>query len=151
MGDVIGLNPLYNSYVAKAQSGSSNWMITSNKIYTYWTGNTNIVFNYPMYFTGYKYLCFDVEVTEGRTGNYNVSTVGLRKASNGWASDYLGCTNRAVNLTLYTNQTNYAGSSPWYTLTRQIVKVPVSDLTEAYNLALHCCDCAVNIYSIWLE
>ena len=150
-GDVVGLSPMHNFYQEKHQSGFNSWIVSSSKIYVPYSANANLVFGSPMVFTGYKYLCFDVEVPSGANGNYNISTIGLRKASNGWQTSEFGCVNHGANLTMYGNQTNYDGTSPWYTLTRQIIKISVADLTDAYVLAMHNCDCEVNIYSIWLE
>lgn len=148
-GDVVGLNPLLTPIIQK-QTQTSSWTVSTDKIYIPYTANANIVFAYPLNMTGCKYLCFEADAS-GKNGNYNVSTVGLRKWSAGLPKDYYGCTNVGVNLTAYSNQTNYAGTSPWYNLSRQVVRVPVETLTEPYMLCMHCCDCGVNIYSIWLE
>lgn len=149
-GDVVGLNPLYSVTHAKNQL-SSSWIASSSKIYINQTGNANFTLVYPMILDNFNYICFEADAS-GKNGNYNYSTVGVRKLSSGLPSDYYGsCNYAAKNLTMFSNQTNYDGTSPWYNLTRQVIKVPVSAVIEPCMVSMSCCDCAVNIYSIWLE
>lgn len=147
-GDVVGLNPLFTLISKNSQVDS--WQVTSDKIYIPYTANANITLGYPMYVNNFSYLCFDAEAT-GKNGSYNYSNVGLRKVSNGFPTDYYASINMGVSLTNYNSQTNYSKTSPWYNLSRQIVKVPVNTISEPCMVSLCCCDCGVNIYSIWLE
>ncbi len=153
-GDVVGLNPVYDFYGTNIDSNTtSKWTVTTEKISIPWTNNSNITFGTPMFFDGYKYLCFDCEITENEEYTFTTCTVGLRKASSGWPTVYTDATEafRRAYLANFNTHTNYDGSTPWYELTRQTVKVPVDDITEACVLTLHACNCPVNIYGIWLE
>lgn len=148
--DIVGLNPLYSFYTRLSEDGTY-WTVDDEKIHTVWSGNNHLIFGTPMIFTGYKFLCFDMEV-DG-SGTYCTSSVGLRKAVSGNNDDYRAnpCDYRLARCTDYVTQSNYDGTSPWDKLTRQVVKVPVDDIEEVCVIALHCCHCTINIYGIWLE
>jgi hypothetical protein len=147
--DIVGLNPVYSFYTRMSEDGTY-WTVDDEKIYVPLSGNNNLIFGTPIFFTGYKFLCFDMEVTGN--GAYCTSEVGLRKAVHSNPSDYFNpCTYRFVHCTSYESQSNYDGTFPWNNLTRQVVKVPVDDIEDACVICMHCCHCNVNIYGIWLE
>lgn len=156
-GGLVGLRPdqSENKYQAQ-QSYNDRFIINDTMIYKNQTaGNATLILGSLIDFSKYNYLCVDAEVISGINGSYNTSNIGIRYASGGQhtSSDaYYNQTNKGIQFTLYTSRKNYTNTEPWYNLTRGIIKMPLTDLTENEGwISMHACDCIPRIYGIWLE
>ena len=154
-----GFNQKYvnNSKIKQAYNSvaTTNWTVTGflkDYFYTSNPGNAVLLFTEP--FSKNQYSKVYVEAyASGKNGLYNTSSIGLRKYSlvDSTLSNQEPFTKR-VFFTYYNNETNYTGTSPWYTMERTVVEIDTSDFPEEFfNIAFHACDCPVRVYNLWLE
>lgn len=147
-GDVVGLWPGFKHY----STGGSGWGYSDTYISSSRPNNGIFVLGGYFLKSNYTKICIDVEITEGTNGNYNISGLYLQYCKNGFPSGSYMFGNRLIKLTDYNSRTNYDGSSPWYTLQRQICEASLENITdEPFYLGFYKCDCSPKIYSIWLE
>ena len=93
---------------------------------------------------GYKYLCVDAKVSNGTQGRWNVSTFGVMKSLD---STQGGCPSTDA----YYRFTDSYISEPYnYSFERQVVKIDIEKYDDI-TLFAHCCDCQLDIYSIFLS
>ena len=155
-GGVIGLADYYSHWIYLNQPGENDaqWSVSTNQIFaqyiTFWSC---FMITTPIFKNGYTKLCFDCEVPDGIAAPYNVVEVGLRYVKNGDFSTADNRLNVVKSLTLYTNQSNYTGTSPWQTMPRTIVEVPLDNVPEdePFWIGATKCDATCKIYRIWLE
>ena len=106
--------------------------------------NSNQMWYIPVLIStkGYKYLCVDAEVPNGKNGKWNVSTFGAIKKLNG-----AYCPDMFVS---YRFTDSYIDEPYNYKFSRQIVKIDVSDYDDIC-IGAHNCECLLKIYSIFLS
>lgn len=155
-GDIVGLNgdvfnidrnicDIYQFVLTKTQS-SKSMSLSDTRLTINNYGNQVWYIPMKIYTKGYKYLCVEAEVVNGATGGYNTSMFGVLKSFSNPA--YLRPDSPSVDSKscryLFTNNTSQ------YNFARQIVKINIEKL-DYINITAHCCDCQLNIYSIFLS
>ena len=113
--------------------------------------NSTIRFKIPIDKNVYSKVKIEVAVTSGASGNYNTSSIGLvtTSASDNSNPSYNG---PAIYFINYGDQTNYTGTTPWYTMPRTIITLDASTFSQQYyHIKLHKCDDTPYIYNLWLE
>ena len=151
-GDIVGLNGdafhidrnlfnIYQCFFTKTQNTQKNMSFSDTSLITYDNGNQVWYIPIKIRTKGYKYLCVDAEITNATQGAYNMSTFGAMKSFND--PEYL----RPYFHTRY-DFTNYNESR--YNFERQIVKINIEELDDII-IGAHCCNCQLNIYSIYLS
>ena len=167
-GDLVGLRPEFAEGVeiAKQQSGTAAWQITTSKIYLDYTQNSRMTLGGQLRKGFYKYLYVEADAG-GASRTWNSSQFGIRYVKNGKggtdagnvANAYIPFT-QCVETTINTTGYNYIDRTVrnktelpyWYTLPRMLTRLDLSTVTyEPFYLTMHACDCSVNIYRIWLE
>lgn len=164
-GDIVGfnaellnnLNPELYTELTTAEIGSiliktkytssNNISISDTKISlnTPYTNNGNMVMYFPFFIStkGYKYLCVEAEVSTGRKTTWNVSEFGVLKSK-------LNDSQMPASSAYYRFTDSYIKQPYVYRFTRQVVKIDIEEYDKV-NLFAHCCDCTLDIYSIYLS
>lgn len=162
-GSVVGINKYYQCYECQNDSASyAGFNITKN-YYNNYSGalgkgtlcdNSIMALGGSCYKNNYRYLCADVEVTNGRNTNWNWSQLGIRynskgaitRADNAQANKYIWLVN-------FQTQSNYDGSSPWYNLSRQVVRMSLAEVdpSEPFRIVFFFCNEGLQVYSVWFE
>lgn len=156
-GDVVGLNPYYWDMKSNYSYGTIFDIERTDYIeiaYDSWSYSPAMILTLPIDHTKWKKVCFDVEVPGTQHGTYCDAVIGARSYSRRKTITQTQyetiIPNPAIYLVSWYDQRNYDGTSPWYQLGRQVVKVPVN-LSEDYMVSLYTNECYWKIYSIWLE
>lgn len=161
-GDIVGINKYYQSYYVLNENSSYKGFVDTDNYYNSYSGalgnsalcdNSAIVFGGSCYKNNYQYLCADVEVTNGRNGDWNWSYLGIRYNKNGvTTSSAYGQSNIRQYIVNFQTHSNYDGSSPWYNLSRQTVKLSLESVTnEPFRICFYFCNEGLRIYSVWFE
>lgn len=145
-----GLLPGYSTVVRNENGSYYGWTYDKTKIYNQSsTFNGNITITPAIKGGKYNMLCLDAEITAGRDGYYNLFYIVLKPTIPTAWNDASGF-KTIYGSNCYT-RTNYDGSTPWYLLKRQVIKIPLNDITQDFYIYMHKCECLINVYNIWLE
>lgn len=155
-GNIVGLNPaifnvntnILSVYDYFCYTYSSRYGLpTINDNYVYFPASDNKTFIIPFNINakGYKYLCVDAEIKNGKQDTWNVSSFGVVDSFS------TGGNYQEFKYKVFKRFTDSYINKPYvYDFPRQIVKFDISDLNEIC-IGGHNCDCELYIYSIYLS
>ena len=176
-GEIQGWNPNYLAW-QKTNGGAPNFSFNNDTTQDYliryggtgWSNNTTIVVMNPIKSSRYSKFCVDLEVPEGRNGQYNNLSIGASSPDDLFKTNsarirfspdptYLGdnadITTSITRQILISNGSRYniLGYDPWYQMPRHIFRIEVPNPTDnyEYNIVVHTGFNTCKIYSIWLE
>lgn len=179
-GEIQGWNPNYLAW-QRTNGGAPIFNFNDNTTQDYlirsggtgWSNNTSLAVMNPIKSSRYSKFCVDLEVPEGRNGQYHHLDIGAAHPDDlfttnsariifspnpvytGDNADIIPWTTCVTRQTLmyYSTRYNVLGNDPWYQMPRHIFRVNMPNSTDdyEYNIVIYTGFNTCKIYSIWLE